>query len=170
MTSLIAMAAAASARSDFSGYFFTPELGQRIALGGYIAASLAAIGIAVYKHADFKGVLSDKAMSAPPTALNESAPTSFSRLAGLLGILYLTAFLWGIGFFVLTYIWVAPDTIGKVISDSGQFLMAGSALFAPYAFNQLSQVFSTKAGDNKSAPVANLPTSDDIKRALTPRG
>ena len=169
MTFLIAMAAG-SAAPDFSGYFFTPELGQRIALGGYIAASLVAAGIAVYKRSDFKGVLSDKARPAPSIALDENAPTSFSRLAGLLGILYLTAFLWGIGFFVLTYIWVAPDAIGKVISDSGQFLMAGSALFAPYAFNQLSQVFGAKAAENRVVPVAGTPTSDDIKRALTPKG
>jgi hypothetical protein len=49
-----------------------------------------------------------------------------------------------LGLFILINIWAAPDAVAKVISASGDFIMTGSALFAPYAFNQLSQIFGRR--------------------------
>lgn len=173
-------AAAPTANStgiDYTGYYIQPIAGQAIGLGIYCLATLVAVGIALYKHASFKDVLSDKSMlRAMPGGLadDDSLPTSFSRLAGLIGVAYLTAFLWGIGFFVLASIWVAPTAIAQVIADCGQFLMAGSALFAPYAFNQLAQIFTPKAAPTSSTVGTPTPSngaklrSADIDRLLTP--
>jgi hypothetical protein len=66
---------------------------------------------------------------------------SFSRVAGVLGGGVLASFFWGLGNIILHYAFTDPSKISGIVSGSQPFLLAGSALFAPYAFNQLSTVF-----------------------------
>jgi hypothetical protein len=165
--------ATSSATDSFVGFSLQPPLGQVIALVIYCLASLVAVSVAIANRHAFKDILSEKAVMPAMRDLGDAgqtAPTSFSRFAGLIGIVYLTAFLWGIGFFVLAYIWVDPAKIGQVVANCGQFLMAGSALFAPYAFNQLAQVFTAKEANTSAAASQGSYSSADVTRALAPKG
>lgn len=69
---------------------------------------------------------------------------SFSRVAGSIGSIGLAAFITGLGIWVFFAINDPEDT--KRIEQLGQlwpYIGGGSALFAPYAFNQLSKVFGS---------------------------
>ncbi|HMD63081.1 MAG TPA: hypothetical protein VKF83_03795 [Stellaceae bacterium] len=81
--------------------------------------------------------------SLPGTA--EGGQTSYSRLAGLIGAIVLTTFFWALANIVIVKAFTAPDEISKILSSLGPLILAGSALFAPYAFNQLGQMFKIKA-------------------------
>jgi len=67
--------------------------------------------------------------------------TSYSRVAGLLGVGALTSFFWALGNVILRQAFIDPSKIGEIVTGCEPFFLAGSALFAPYAFNQLSSVF-----------------------------
>lgn len=169
MTSLYMLTTGSADLGAFAPFYFQPVLGQAISLGMYCTASAVAVIVAICKHDSFKDVLADKAMlRADPDKTDQ--PTSFSRLTGLIGTIYLAAFLWALGFFVLTYIWVDPTKIATVIGESGRFLMAGSALFAPYAFNQLSQIFTPPAAPGKSPTSSSTgSTNPSLAQWLTPK-
>lgn len=67
--------------------------------------------------------------------------TSFSRVAGSIGSVGLAAFVIGLGvwvFFALND--EDPERVQR-LSDIWPYLGGGAALFTPYAFNQLSNVF-----------------------------
>jgi hypothetical protein len=87
-------------------------------------------------------------------ALKEKTPTgdstgvaSYSRVTGALGAVILTAFFWAIGNVVLadTLSPNAAATIGPLLNAVGRFFLVGSALFLPYAFNQLKTLFPWSA-------------------------
>lgn len=71
------------------------------------------------------------------------APTSSSRLAGLIGTIVLGCFLWALGNAILYYFFVQPSQIPVILEDMGTYFLAGSSLFAPYAFNQLGVAFKS---------------------------
>jgi hypothetical protein len=72
--------------------------------------------------------------------------TSYSRLSGFVGAIVLASFLWGLGNVILYKAFAenGPEEIQSLLSSIGSFFLAGAALFAPYAFNQLKGVFQTK--------------------------
>jgi hypothetical protein len=74
-------------------------------------------------------------------AIPDPVPTSSSRTAAFLGSLVLVAALWA---FANYSVWAAfwdPAAIGKSLDAFKSFFLAGAALFAPYAFNQLGTAF-----------------------------
>lgn len=78
-------------------------------------------------------------------ALSERAgvdeKTSFSRVSGALGAVGIAATFVGIGYWALHGLFFGSSSdLGKISSLSTYFL-SGSALFIPYAFNRISEVF-----------------------------
>jgi len=89
------------------------------------------------------------------TALQEKAPdgtatgtTSSSRVTSLLGAVAVTSFFWAIGNLILLKAMQQVTDIKPITDNVGRFFLIGSALFLPYAFNQLSSVF----GPSPTAP------------------
>jgi hypothetical protein len=76
--------------------------------------------------------------------LNDAAATSYSRITGFAGTVVLTCFVWALGDAVIYNAYIAPTSVKDMLTGVGPFILAGSALFAPYAFNQLSSVFPQK--------------------------
>lgn len=64
---------------------------------------------------------------------------SFSRLAGAVGSMGLAAVFIGIGYWVIFALFNNVDL--NRLDGLGTYFLSGSALFAPYAFNQLTKVF-----------------------------
>ena len=79
------------------------------------------------------------------SSLNDAAATSYSRITGFAGTVVLTCFVWALGDAVIYNAYIAPTSVKDMLTGVGPFILAGSALFAPYAFNQLSSVFPQKA-------------------------
>ena len=75
---------------------------------------------------------------------NDKDMTSYSRVAGVVGAIVLATFLWALGNIVLYFAIEDADKISTILGNVGDFFLAGAALFAPYAFNQLKHVFSVK--------------------------
>jgi len=73
----------------------------------------------------------------------ENEPTSFSRVAGAIGAVSLAAFMAGLGLWVFFAISDQDATMIDRLSKLSTYFLGGAALFAPYAFNQLSKVFKT---------------------------
>lgn len=83
------------------------------------------------------------------TVSDQKEPTSSSRLIAFIGSTVLATFLWGLGNVLLYKGILAKESadftnIKEMLSAIGNFFLAGAALFAPYAFNQLSTVFTPK--------------------------
>jgi hypothetical protein len=70
---------------------------------------------------------------------SKAGTPSFSRLAGAVGTMGLAAALIGVGYWSI-YTLFADGDLSRLQGLSTYFL-SGSALFAPYAFNQLSGIF-----------------------------
>lgn len=70
-------------------------------------------------------------------------PTSSSRVAGLVGTVVLACFLWALGNVILYYLFVDDTKVQSILNNMGTYFLAGSALFAPYAANQLGVAFKT---------------------------
>jgi hypothetical protein len=67
--------------------------------------------------------------------------TSYSRVAGMVGAVVLACFIWAIGNVVLFKAFATPAEVAPMLASLGGFFLAGASLFAPYAFNQLSNAF-----------------------------
>lgn len=108
-----------------------------------------------FKTIDLKEVLREK--SAPtggggnggdsgapvPVGQAGSDNTSYSRLAGMVGAIVLAAFFWALGDVILFKLF-APDgttQITAMMAGLSTYFLSGTALFAPYAFNQVSAIF-----------------------------
>lgn len=66
---------------------------------------------------------------------------SFSRIAGAFGSIALAVAVIGVSYWLIyTLFYGNMDNLDK-LKEAGWFFLSGSALFAPYAFNQLSSVF-----------------------------
>jgi hypothetical protein len=102
-------------------------------------------------------------------ALKEKAPdgsatdaTSYSRVTGALGAIVVTSFFWATGNVVLNLaLGDKPGDIASLLKAVGVFFLIGSALFLPYAFNQLKTIFPL--GANTAATLAQA----DAGAALT---
>lgn len=70
---------------------------------------------------------------------DKSGSGSFSRIAGAIGALALAAFFAGVSYWALHALF-ADGELSK-LQDLSQFFLVGSALFAPYAFNQIRGIF-----------------------------
>lgn len=66
---------------------------------------------------------------------------SFSRTAAAIGAFGLTAFFVGTGYWVLFTLFFGKSADLKDLDELGVYFLSGSALFAPYAFNQLKGIF-----------------------------
>ena len=102
--------------------------------------SAVQVAVAAEKAAAKDGNGETKADQAAP-AIPDPVPTSSSRTAAFLGSLVLVAALWA---FANYSVWAAfwqPAALGNALDAFKSFFLAGSALFAPYAFNQLGTAF-----------------------------
>lgn len=109
-----------------------------------VKASGASPAIIATSQKNFEEAQSD--ITTKQRALAEAATsnvhdTSYSRVAGLIGLLVLAMFTWALGNVILHYAFAEPSTIETILSKTTNFFLGGSALFAPYAFNQLSAAF-----------------------------
>lgn len=80
--------------------------------------------------------------AAPAASAAATAPqdTSYSRVTGMVGAMVIGCFVWGLGNVILFKAFIAPDDVPKLLSGVSPFLLSSSALFAPYAFNQLKDI------------------------------
>jgi hypothetical protein len=72
-------------------------------------------------------------------ALQMSA--SSSRLIAFIGMITLSALFLGVGYFTLWALFFGQPKDIQAVKDTGALFLTGSALFAPYAFNKLAEVF-----------------------------
>jgi hypothetical protein len=82
--------------------------------------------------------------------------TSYSRVIGAVGGVIVTAFFWAGGNILIASALALEDftQLTKLIDALSRFLLFGSALFLPYAFNQLKSLFPRAS--NAAANVALL--------------
>lgn len=74
-----------------------------------------------------------------------TAATSYSRVTGALGAIVVTSFFWAIGNVVLSLALSDVSQVKPLLDAVGVFFLIGSALFLPYAFNQLKTLFPWSA-------------------------
>ena len=67
---------------------------------------------------------------------------SFSRTAGAFGAMALAASLVGISYWIVFDLFYNSGSNLKNLQSAGWYFLAGAALFAPYAFNQLAKIFN----------------------------
>jgi len=112
---------------------------------GVLIWGLRKIGEALSEPGQLIKLLSEKMKSPgspPPGPTPSPSPTpepSFSRLAGAVGAMGLAAVFIGIGYWVLYALFQNGDL--SKLQGLGVYFLSGSALFAPYAFNQLTKIF-----------------------------
>lgn len=79
-------------------------------------------------------------LSEPPSddgALDDKG--SFSRTAGAIGAIGMASVMIGIGYWLLYGLFFGKNL--ALLGDAKWYFLAGSALFFPYAFNQLGKIF-----------------------------
>ena len=117
-----------------------------------VAIYNAFIGIVLLKSSgaiSLRDLVREKSVAAPvvDTASTGSgaspADTSYSRVSGLAGAVVLSSFVWGLGNVVIYKAFLSPADIPILLSGVSPFILSASALFAPYAVNQLSSIFKT---------------------------
>jgi hypothetical protein len=114
-------------------------------------------------------------------ALKEKGPdggvaggVSYSRVTGLAGAVFLTSFFWAAANILVYDAFNAPAGIEPLIDGAQAFLLAGAAMFLPYAATQARSAFAARAlvanaaaaatpakGSALSVAIANLSTSID---------
>ena len=72
---------------------------------------------------------------------NGPVKNSFSRVAGSIGAFGLAAIFIGVGYWALYTLFFGEANELENMKDLGIYFLSGSALFAPYAFNQLKSIF-----------------------------
>lgn len=73
-------------------------------------------------------------------AAGDTAPGSFSRIAGAFGMTGLAAVTIGIGYWLIYALFYEPQALPRLDEAAGWFA-TGGALFAPYAVNRLAGAF-----------------------------
>lgn len=84
----------------------------------------------------------DEALQEKTPTGDNAGVTSYARVTAALGAVILTAFFWGLGNILLAYALV-PNRIAlldPLLRGLWPFFLGGSALFLPYAFNQLKSL------------------------------
>lgn len=74
---------------------------------------------------------------------DDTDKASFSRVAGAIGAMALASFMAGLGLWIFFAINMEDATRIDRLPKLSTYFLGGSALFAPYAFNQLSKIFKT---------------------------
>jgi len=69
---------------------------------------------------------------------------SFSRTAGIIGAIGMASVTIGIGYWVIYGLFFDTASLDS-IKSVGWYYLAGSALFFPYAFNQIASIFNPKS-------------------------
>lgn len=95
----------------------------------------------VLRKTDMREALTEKHDVDASAKKDGQPPSSYSRLAGLVGAVVLGCFLWALGNVVLYKAFSDPTEVSGLIAGVGGFFLGGAALFAPYAFNQLGIAF-----------------------------
>lgn len=90
-----------------------------------------------FSAVDLKEALSEKS--------GLSNDTSYSRVAGMLGAVVVGCLIWGVGNVVLARAIGSPDDVTKILQGVWPFILSTSALFAPYAFNQIKDAMTPPA-------------------------
>ncbi len=67
--------------------------------------------------------------------------TSYSRVAGMIGAIVMACLFWAVGNIAIYLGFTDVDGLAKLVGNIGGLFLGGSALFAPYAFNKLTEVF-----------------------------
>lgn len=63
-------------------------------------------------------------------------------MIAFLGLIGMLSMFVGIGFYLLWALFNGKQDLAHQLDIAGHYLLYGSALFAPYAFNQIKSVFS----------------------------
>jgi hypothetical protein len=84
--------------------------------------------------------------------------TSYSRISGLFGSVIVTAFFWSIGNIIIWDAFMNQGVLATLMPSAEKFFLVGSALFLPYAFNQLKSLVHPSiidgAADSIAQPIA----------------
>ncbi len=84
-----------------------------------------------------------------------TAATSYSRVTGALGAIVMTSSFWAIGNVVLSLALTDISRVKPLLDAVGIYFLIGSALFLPYAFNQLKTLFPWTANAAAAMSRAN---------------
>lgn len=112
-----------------------------VLIGALVAFNLPIVLVAVFVPflSHMRRALMDKGADGPIES------TSYSRITGLFGAVVLTTFFWAMGNLILWRVATARDQdVDALIDSVWKFFLLGSALFLPYAFNQLRSVFTDR--------------------------
>ena len=102
---------------------------------------------------DLSGLLSEKGPVVQSSDQGSGTPIgdrSYSRLTGLIGGVVLAIFLWAFGNVIVYLSLTDPASVTGILSSISSYFLAGSALFAPYAFNQLRTSFNPNGAVTRS--------------------
>src|SRR5271170_942871 len=115
-------------------------------------AAVVVIMLICFRNMDIKSMLREKRYSvvvspAPAVPINNSNGNgnSYSRIVGCAGAVILASFIWALGDAVIYQAYKSPKDVGGMLTGVAPFILSGAALFAPYAFNQLSTLFPPKS-------------------------
>jgi hypothetical protein len=118
-----------------------------------VVFNIAAIMLLVIacKAIDFTSALIEKSSlpATPPSPVDPNAPPappapqSSSRVISALGGLLIVAFFWACCNVSVYWAFANPTNLTQFAQGVWPLFLAGSALFLPYAFNQLKGVFSS---------------------------
>lgn len=86
---------------------------------------------------DMRGMLTEMG------ATDDAPKNSFSRTAGAVGAFGLASVFIGIGYWIVYILFLGDIAQLKDLKDLGIYFLSGSALFAPYAFNQMKTIFKS---------------------------
>lgn len=95
----------------------------------------------VLSGVNVNAMVQEKSVDPPQPGVQSKDNTSYSRVAGLIGSIIIATFFWSIGNVVIFKSFSNVGEVGSFVKDIWPYLLSGSALFAPYAFNQLSSIF-----------------------------
>jgi hypothetical protein len=106
------------------------------------AATVQALAPALISAAGVRGSVPVAVPDAPtPQDVADALPASYSRIAGAFGAIVLAGALFALANYITWAAFYLPGSIKDVLDKMGNFFIAGSALFAPYAANQLTSIF-----------------------------
>jgi hypothetical protein len=84
--------------------------------------------------------LSEKTVNTPAETKDKVEEGSFSRVAGAIGAVGIAATFVGISYWILHTLFFDISNLTK-LEGLGTYFLAGSAMFLPYAFNQVASIF-----------------------------
>jgi hypothetical protein len=120
-----------------------------VMIGNFLVYNLGifAILMKVKNSVNLAALLSEKEGVAPAAAgiTAVTGPASYSRVSGFIGSIVMAIFFWALGNVILYKALGGAAGLAEIkalMSGLSTYFLAGSALFLPYAFNQLKGIFS----------------------------